>query len=506
MQGEGVQPVALKGDAVLGWIEQRPGTAFAVFLGVHAVLWTALPSALYPNLPLDLIEALTYGREWQLGHDKLPPLPWWLVELVHRAIGRDFAFYLLAQAAVVAAFALVYATAQPLLGGTRALLGILIADGLHFFNYTAAKFNHDVIQLPFWALAGFAFHRALRTGRLGYWGLLGVAVGGALWAKYFVLVLALPLALFLLFDPQARCHIRSAGPYLAVALALAIAAPHLVWLVKNDFLPFAYAAARAAPARGLADHLLHPAEFIAGQIFFALPAALIALPLLRGRRGDAGPRADAFDRRILALLALGPAATVIALSFATGRGTIAMWGYPLWLFAGVFVVLATRTTPDRNGLRAVLVLWGAVTAVAAALFVANYRVLPHVDTRFRAVLMPGAEMARELSTRFRAATGQPLHYVVGRLWDGGNVAHYAPERPRLLLDGDHRRAPWIDRADLKRRGAVVVWATSDPWLLPMPAELRTAAAGAIEQPAFSLPFHRGRLHLQVQWALLPPQP
>ena len=40
---------------------------------VHATLWTALPTALYPNLPLDLIEALTYGREWQLGTDKLPP-------------------------------------------------------------------------------------------------------------------------------------------------------------------------------------------------------------------------------------------------------------------------------------------------------------------------------------------------------------------------------------------------------------------------------------------------
>ena len=51
------------------------------------MVWTALPALLYPNLPLDLIEALTYGREWQLGYDKLPPLPWWLVEIVHRLIG-----------------------------------------------------------------------------------------------------------------------------------------------------------------------------------------------------------------------------------------------------------------------------------------------------------------------------------------------------------------------------------------------------------------------------------
>ena len=51
--------------------------------------WTALPALLYPNLPLDLIEALTYGREWQLGYDKLPPLPWWLVEVAYRPFGID---------------------------------------------------------------------------------------------------------------------------------------------------------------------------------------------------------------------------------------------------------------------------------------------------------------------------------------------------------------------------------------------------------------------------------
>ena len=65
-------------------------------------MWTILPSLLYPNLPLDLIEALTYGREWQLGYDKLPPLPWWLVEIVYRLGGADFAYYLLAQLCVLA--------------------------------------------------------------------------------------------------------------------------------------------------------------------------------------------------------------------------------------------------------------------------------------------------------------------------------------------------------------------------------------------------------------------
>src|SRR5882757_1158463 len=261
---------------LLSRIAAFPKWVLPVFLGLHAVVWTALPTLLYPNLPLDLIEALTYGREWQLGYDKLPPLPWWLVEIAYRLVGVDAAYYALAQIAVIGAFAAVYYTARPMVGAVGALVSILILDGLHYFHFTAAKFNHDVIQLPLWALAGYAFHAALKRGRLPHWGLLGLAIGLALWAKYFVVVLAAPLALFLVLDRDARKALATPGPWLAAVLALAIMTPHLIWLVRNDLLPFAYAEERASPTRGLLDHLWHPLVFAASQLAFMLPALVIA--------------------------------------------------------------------------------------------------------------------------------------------------------------------------------------------------------------------------------------
>ena len=78
-------------------VERRPQAAFAAFLALHGVVWTALPSLLYFNLPLDVIEAMTYGREWQLGYDKLPPLPWWVAEAVYRVFGIDDSLYALSQ-------------------------------------------------------------------------------------------------------------------------------------------------------------------------------------------------------------------------------------------------------------------------------------------------------------------------------------------------------------------------------------------------------------------------
>jgi hypothetical protein len=155
-------------------------------------------------------------------------------------------------------------------------------------------------------------------------------------------------------------------------------------------------------------------------------------------------------------------------------------------------------------LNRVLLNWAAVFAGLVIAFIANYAVLPHYDHRYRAVFFPGGDLGREISQRYRAVTGKPIAYVIGNMWDGGNVAHYAPEHPRVLIDGKPARAPWIDLADLKARGAVVVWTAGD--LHVMPPELRTIAADAAVQPPLLLHYRRGDASLYVGWAILLPQP
>jgi len=488
--------------ALLDRLNTRPRAGFAAFALVHVALWTALPAALYPNLPLDLIEALTYGREWQLGYDKLPPLPWWLIEIAYQAFGVDWVYYLIAQITVLAAFGLVWLMARRLVGPAGALVAVLIVDGLHYFNFTAPKFNHDVIQLPFWALAGLAFHAALRGGRMRDWCLLGIAGGMALWAKYFVVMLALPMAAFLILDRDARPALRTAGPYVAALIAVAIALPHLVWLVNNDFLPFRYAEARAAPVRGLIDHVLHPLAFVVGQIVWLLPSAAIALPLVRPRATQHEPAVDAFDRRIVALLTFAPCVLLLAGSVISGRGLITMWGYPFWLFLGLWLVIETGAAIEAARLRRIVLTWCAVTALYAIAFIAQYGVLPFYDHRYRASVFPGDRLGAEIATRFRAATGQPLAYVIGSMWLGGNISRYSAERPRTLIDGKPERAPWIDLADLKRRGAVVIWTDGDR--TKVPPNYAPFAPGAEVQPPLTLPMRWGNGEMTFGWAIVRP--
>lgn len=495
--------------SVIDRVERRPRATFTAFLALHAVIWTALPAFIYRNLPLDVIEATVYGREWQLGYDKLPPLPWWLVEITLRIFGNDAALYALCQVAVVLAFAAVWLTARPLVGATGALAAVLILDGIHFLNISSVKFNHNVVELPLWAFAGFAFHAGLTRQKLSSWILLGVMLGLALWAKYFVVILAAPLALFLLFDPDARRRLATPGPWIAAAVALVVMAPHLVWLVQHDFLPFGYAEARAAPSRGVLDHLLNPLEFLGPQIGFLLSAAFIAAPLLF-QRGKPTPQvatqnADVFDRRIVTLLAFGPAAMLFLFSLISGRGTQSTWGYPLWLFVGLWLVMIAPMARDRTRLSHLGAHWTAMFLIYVAAFLVDNLVLPNFDHRERAAFFPGPQLSAAITQRFEAATGQRPRYIIASMWDGGNVAHYANERPqpRVLIDGLPRRAPWIDMADLRARGAVLVWIDSDPHVLP--PNFAAVAPGAEIGPPFDLPFQRGNGTVHVGWAILKPR-
>jgi hypothetical protein len=534
---------------ILSWVRAHPGRALIGVAALHVAVWTALPSLFYLNLPIDLIEELNYGREWQIGFNILPPLPSWLVEIAYRLIGHDFAYYLLAEIMVVAAFAFVFMTARVLVGGLGALASVLIIDGQHFLNYTAAKFNHDVTQLPFWALAGFAWHRALRCRQLADWLLLGLAVGMSLWAKYFVVVLVAPMLVFALVDREARKVLATPGPWIAVAVALVVTAPHLVWLVKSDFLlPLAYVEHRAIAPRGWYDHVWHPLKFAFSQWFFLLPSLAIAMPLFLPHRGASQSldhRADAFDYRIVTWLAFGPLATVLVISAVSGRGAQSMWGYPLWLYLGLWLVLTAKRPLADNCLRRIVITWAIVFTCWGLAFYANYDVIARFDhgrgyydgpfpkflvygPRYREVFFPGGSLGHEIDARYRAATGRPLIYVIGNMWDGGNVEHYAPSHPRNLfpvwvqVDGEPKHAPWIDLNDLKRQGAAVVWTigpphrgptlATNPWELPttgdprrLPAQFKAVASGAAVQPPFTLPYQRGPGQVTVGWAILKPQ-
>ncbi len=126
----------------------RPERLFWSFLAVHLFAWTVVPATVQPNLPLDVIEGLAWGREWQWGYHKHPPLQAWLLELAARATGKAaWSAFLLSQLSITVCFWAVWRLAREIVDPPGALLSVLLLEGVYYFNYTSPEFNPNVLQL-----------------------------------------------------------------------------------------------------------------------------------------------------------------------------------------------------------------------------------------------------------------------------------------------------------------------------------------------------------------------
>jgi 4-amino-4-deoxy-L-arabinose transferase-like glycosyltransferase len=499
-------------SALVDYARRNPGRCLAIVLLLHLVVWTALPALLSHNLQLDLAEDLALGREWQLGYWKHPPLPWWLADLTYRATGDVRTIYLLGPLSAVLCMYVVWLTGRDIVGGFQSLLAVLALEGIHFFNFSVPKFAHDQMQLPFWALTGFLLYRAIVRGHILYWLAAGAALALCFWSKYAAFALAGSIALFMLFDARARRTFLTPGPWL-MALAFAVViAPNLYWLVDTGFMPLRYVDARARIATHLYQVVTYPLQWTASQLFFLAPAiALMALALMPRRPAPQGDDENvAFARRYITMLALGPFAITTLMALTLGRLPVAMWGYPLWSFAPLAALLWFGPVTDPARLRRYAAGFLAIFVAMPLIYAAVEGFEPLVRDRPKATQFPGAALAAKVTAKWREKFASPLPYVGGGEFASNNIAVYSPDRPHVIVHGDVRLSPWIDRDELRRRGAVLVWEDGQVDAAQL-AQLRSDYPGLEVQEPISLPrasfVKRGALQpVRVHLAIVPPRP
>jgi hypothetical protein len=452
-----------KPSGVVAFAGREPGRTLAIVLALHVLIWTVIPLLVSPNIQLDLAEDLALGKEWQLGYWKHPPLPWWIADLAYRAIGHVDVVYVLGPLAVVACLYGVWLLARETAGPVVGLAAVLALEGVHYYNFSAVKFAHDQMQLPFWAFTGLFFYRAIKHSATRDWLLAGALLAGAFWSKYAAFSLAATLGLFLLVDPVGRRVWRTRGPYLMAAVFAAVIAPNFWWVVGHDFLPFYYVDERAEVAARWAQYFTFPLQWIGSQVFCLLPAAgLVALLCADGRvnkRPAAQPIGDeaAFDRRYVTWLALGPFLVTTVVATALGRLIISMWGYPLWSFAPLAALLWLRPVAGTLAVTRFAIGFIALFVAAPAIYVVAELGEPLLRDRPKASQFDGQQLADIVTREWHARYGTPLVYVGGTEFASNNIAIYSPDHPHVVVHGQLRLSPWVDPAELREHGGVIVW-------------------------------------------------
>ena len=230
----------------------------------------------------------------------------------------------------------------------------------------------------------------------------------------------------------------------------------------------------------------------------------------------------AFNLRYVTTLALGPFVVTTLVAAALGRLAVSLWGYPLWSFAPLALLLWVAPVRDPQRLRLFAGGFIALFVLLPVIYAAYELGEPFVHDRPKATQFPGPLLAETVTRQWRERTGMPLRYVGGaaltvtvdgveRLVPGAgefaanNVAAYSPDHPHVVVHGDPRLSPWINRDDLKRHGLVLLWSagTAD-----FPQNLRAAYPQAQQQPSLVLPRQTlyPRSPMVIHYAIVPPQP
>lgn len=242
------------------------------------------------------------------------------------SLGSTWLMYRLARAWFEARTAAVSA-------GLFAIIPLYAATGLLAFP--------DGPLIFFWLLTLLAVTHAVRTGQTGWWLLAGFAWGGALLAKYYAIVLAPSLALFLLVTPRHRHWLRRWQPWVALGIAAIMFSPVVVWNSQHDWASFLFQSTRTTGQHSHATRTVP--EFWLMQLAVLSPLVAAGLAwTVRGAwrtRSEADRFALAFGVPLFALFALASFKTEVHIN----------WTAPAFLSLLPATVAACLTARDNGG-------------------------------------------------------------------------------------------------------------------------------------------------------------
>ncbi|GAA0789826.1 glycosyltransferase family 39 protein [Marinobacterium sediminicola] len=422
-------------------------------LALQLISWGVLPGLLVESLPLDVVEGVYWGQEWQWGYYKHPPLPAWVVYLFEYAIG-DVGPFLLSQICIGLTLLCVWNLGCRLLDKERAAFGVMALLGVYFFTWPTIEFNHNVAQMPIWAAAVLLFHRATMHGRWVDWLLLGLLSGLGLLTKYSFIMLLAAMFLWLALHPTLRMMLRKPQPWLGVLVMLAVFLPHLLWLIAHDFLPFSYASARSAAAAATESRWLGPLKFLLVQLVDHMP--LLLLLLIAGFWRPRCWQYPVEGSSFLFWVGLMPAVLTVLGAMITGAGTRDMWGAPMWNLSGLILasMIPLEVLRERwHRLRWAFALFLMLLGVLMLLFVGFKDQIRNKPSRTG---WPDQALADSLLQQWQQHTECPLQLVAGDYWLAEMVAITLSPRASAIPDADKDLAPWVDLQRVQQQGVMLL--------------------------------------------------
>ncbi|HET9390926.1 MAG TPA: glycosyltransferase family 39 protein [Steroidobacteraceae bacterium] len=386
-----------------------------------------------------------YSQHLDIGYLDHPPMVAWLIHLgtiMFGNTGLGVRMGALCSAVVASWFA--YRLTRNLFGEASALVALVLMQVLPFLFLAGMLMTPDAPLTAAWAASLYFLERALLGGRSREWWFAGASVGLGLLSKYTIGLLVAATFVFLLADPPSRRWLARWQPYAAMALALVLFAPVIVWNAHHGWASFAF-----QTARRLADtpqFALH--KLLGSALVLLTPTGVVTLAIAACGRAPVAQEGNASRElprrwRFIQAAVLTPLAVFVLFSL---RHEVKLdWTGALWV--GVVPALAfcivsfgsgTATRP-RAAVRAV---WLPTIVVLLAVYAAglHYLVLglPGLGYSTHVELVPVVwrDLGRQVAARaaeIRKETGrEPLVVGMDRYMIASELAFYTmDERPSV---------------------------------------------------------------------------
>ena len=401
---------------------------FYVFITLHLIFWTIVPSLTNSNLPLDTIEALAWGSNLDWGFNKHPPMSAFFPEVFFKVFGsQDWAYYLLSQIFVIISFYYVFKLSKEILkNDLLSLISVLLIESIYFYNFTTPEFNVNVCQLPFWSATVYYSWKFYNDKEIKFIDciLVGLFAAFGFLSKYLFVYLLASIDLLFFYLIFIKKEKKFDFKYLITAeVFLIVLIPHLIWLNNNDFITITYGLARTGlDQSSLIDHIKFPIIFLAKQIGILIPFLFLVLLLVKKIK----LRFNLKDKKLLFLIAINllPIFLMFLTSLIIGSKIRTMWMTPFYLFFGTLFVYLLKAQINIKKLKSFMYGFFFLFFLSPTLYA--YVSISNDDKRTNYL---GKEIAIQTQYAWDQQFNSTINVVYGNEWNAGNLSYHLKSRP-----------------------------------------------------------------------------
>jgi 4-amino-4-deoxy-L-arabinose transferase-like glycosyltransferase len=394
----------------------------------HLIIWTLVPYFSNKNLPLDVIEALAWGQDFDLGYNKHPPLSAWIPGLLFKIFGnKDWVYYLLSQIFIVISFVFLWKLSSFFLKKkSQILLSVLTIEGIAFYTFETPQFNVNICQIPLWIGTIYFFLKSIKNNKIADWIFLGTFSALGFLTKYIFVYLLISLFFYLIYIFFIRKKINFNFLY-TVLIFFLITAPHFQWLLQNDFTTIYYALKRGGLNEfNIYNHLLNPFKFLINQISILLPFLLLIYLLIKKIKIKLP-----FDNQKFIFLLFSfllPFFLILITSMVTGSRIRTMWMIPFYSLVGVFFIFLYQDSINLKKLKSFNILLIIFLIISPTLY--SLRSI-YNDSRTG---YEGKKIALQIEKEWKTISKDEISNVGFSEWYAGNLSYHLSNRPKVFLE------------------------------------------------------------------------